>query len=252
MSRAKKNGRKESYVRAGRRVKIEPEELIVYEDNHLLLVNKPVGMLSQGDKSGDPSLISEFSAFIKERDQKKGAVWLAPVHRLDRMVGGLIILAKSSKGAARLSREIREQRLVKRYYAVCHGKTAQRGEWTDYLSREKTAGKYRIVNSNGREASLKFERLAYLAAEDISLLSIELITGRPHQIRLQCAAHNFPLSGDQRYGNPALDKQIKLSSKLSAPALFAYQLGFKHPTKDCCLSIKLDLPSDGIFGKFKL
>ena len=223
------------YVLHGQKKPFDPETAIVYEDNHVLVVRKPPGLLSQGDQSKDPDLLSIYMQWIKMRDHKPGQVWLAPVHRLDRMVGGLILLAKTSKAAARLNAEMRSQRILKRYLAVLRGALEEpHGELIHYLSSETQNGRYQIMRGpeEGRYANLSYRCLAYRHEEDLSLVLITLKTGRPHQIRLQFAAEGHPLLHDRRYGEKDTADPLAL-----APALFACQLGVKHPTRELCLNL---------------
>ncbi len=193
---------------------------ILYDDNHLLVVNKPAGQLVQGDQTGRTTLLEEAKGWLKEKYAKPGNVYLGLVHRLDRPASGVVVLARTSKSAARLSEEIRSHRPRKIYWALVEGETPQQAEWTDRLQREEYSS--RVVQAPaGKEARLSFHRLHY--EQGISLVEINLETGRHHQIRVQFSYHGFPLLGDQRYGSNTafLDDAI---------ALHARQLIIKHPT----------------------
>lgn len=229
------------YVLGGKSHSFKPGEQIIFEDNHLLIVNKPVGLLSQGDQTGDPSLVSVYREFIKVRDAKPGNVWLSPINRLDRTVGGLVIMAKTSKAASRLAEQVRQKNIRKFYLAVCHGLSEKQGKLVDKLSRKKRAGRYEVV-ANGRIAELEYRRLAYIEDQKLSLIEINLITGRPHQIRLQMAHHKWPLLGDHRYG--------EAEDEFRSPALFAYKIGFKHPVKNESVCISLKPKGSGPFELF--
>lgn len=201
---------------------------ILYEDNHLLVVQKPVFMLSQADRTGKPDMVSTLQAFIKERDAKPGNVFVGLIHRLDQPVGGVMVFAKTSKAAARLSEQFRTHRVAKYYLAVCHGRVEAKPQWwCDYLSMKTKNGRYQITDrEHGREAQLVVQALVYDAKRDLSLIHIKLLTGRSHQIRLQCQSRHHPLVGDRRYGEErALDK------KTPSVALFAERLAFLHPVK---------------------
>lgn len=191
---------------------------ILYEDNHIIVVVKPFNVLSQGDSTGDFSIMDMIKQYIKEKYHKPGNVYLGLVHRLDRPVGGVMVFAKSSKAASRLCKEFQNHSIVKKYLAIVHGKFSEKsGKYIDFIKKSDD-GKS-IISEDGKEAILEYTVLAYDLAHDCSLVSIDLKTGRHHQIRIQFASHNHYLIGDQRYG--ILDKkQIHL---------FAYYLSFTHP-----------------------
>ena len=193
---------------------------ILYEDNHIIVVIKPCNVLSQGDSTGDISLVDMVKQYIKEKYNKPGNVYLGLVHRLDRPVGGIMVFAKTSKAASRLCREFQGHDIVKKYLAVVRGKFSKSaGKYVDLI--EKIDNGKSIISKDGKEAILEYKVLAYDLEYNCSLVSINLKTGRHHQIRVQFAARGHTLIGDQRYG--ALDKkQIHL---------FAYYLSFIHPTK---------------------
>jgi 23S rRNA pseudouridine1911/1915/1917 synthase len=209
---------------------------VFYEDNHLLVVYKPAGLLSQGDESGDASLLDLSKAWIKERHHKPGRVFLGLVHRLDRPVAGAMVFARTSKSAARLSDQIRNRRMRKVYLAVVEGRPpSDEGRLVHFLERRERA--VRIVphpTPLGREA-----RLAYRvrdAAGGRSLVEIELETGRKHQIRLQLSHVGCPITGDVRYGAPCA-----LPSR--SIALFARQIAVEHPTRGEMLAFTAPLPT---------
>ncbi len=191
---------------------------VLYEDNHLIVVVKPFNVLSQGDSTGDRSIMDDIKLYIKEKYHKPGNVYLGLVHRLDRPVGGIMVFARSSKAASRLCKCFNEHQIEKKYLAIVHGKMEQdKGELVDYIEKGKDGNS--IISANGKKAVLEYEVLQYNAENDCSLLSIELKTGRHHQIRVQFASRGHYLLGDQRYG--VLDNhQI---------SLFSYSLSFPHP-----------------------
>jgi len=191
---------------------------ILYEDNHLIVVVKKPNVLSQADNTKDPDMLSLIKEYLKEKYQKPGNVFLGLVHRLDRPVGGIMVFAKTSKAASRLSKQITEGQMQKSYYAVVHGYLENKiGTFKDKI--EKTEDKKVLLNTpNGKDAILNYRVIAQ--KDNLSLVDIELITGRYHQIRVQFASRNHPLYGDQLYGLQD-KKQI---------ALFAYKLSFYHPT----------------------
>lgn len=223
---------------------------IIYEDNHLLLVNKPAGLLSQADISGRADLVSLAKAYLIKEYNKPGGAWLGLVHRLDQPVAGLIILAKTSKAAGRLSSQIREDRIDKYYLAVCHGLVEPSSAcWEDQISRRKKAGKFFLQDQpkstkDFQACSLSYRRLSYQPKEKLSLLEIKLLTGRRHQIRVQTSARGWPLVGDRLYGRTtALDKASP------GPALFAYKLAFDHPISGDRMTFMIK-PKQVIFDYF--
>ncbi|WP_138294573.1 MULTISPECIES: RNA pseudouridine synthase [unclassified Clostridium] len=198
---------------------------VVYEDNHLLVVDKSPNVPVQADASGDSDLLSEMKAYVKARYQKPGAVYLGLVHRLDRPVGGLIVFARTSKAAARLSDQVRRHALGRVYWAVVRGQMAPEGTLEDYLLKNTAKNQVSVVESDTPGA--KYARLRYrvLAERDgFSLVAIRLETGRSHQIRVQFAYAGHPLWGDQRYGRP-------YSKPGEQIALWARELHLEHPTK---------------------
>ncbi len=194
---------------------------VIYQDNHLLVVNKPAGQLVQGDHTGRPTLLDEAKAWLKERYNKPGNVYLGLVHRLDRPASGVVVLARTSKAASRLSAEIRAHRPRKIYWAQVAGKTPLKDAWTDHLQRQQFFSKI-VAAPQGKEARLSFKRLNH--HNGISLVEISLETGRHHQIRVQFAHHGFPLVGDRRYGST-------LAFADQAIALHAREMHIRHPTK---------------------
>ncbi len=196
---------------------------IVYEDNHLLVVVKPPNMPTQADASGDADLLSTMKAYVKEAYQKPGAVYLGLVHRLDRPVGGLVVLARTSKAAARLSDQVRKKALSRGYVAVARGQAQAQAELCDWLCKDGASNTVRVVPEG--TAGAKDARLRYFAdgeADGLSLLRVKLYTGRSHQIRVQLAHAGLPLWGDARYGRGQPGEQI---------ALWGAFLGLLHPTR---------------------
>lgn len=190
---------------------------VLYEDNHIIVVVKPFNVLSQGDSTGDKSIMDMVKEYIKVKYHKPGNVFLGLVHRLDRPVGGIMVFARSSKAAARLTKAFQGHDITKKYLAIVHGKMDDRGEMRDFI--EKGSDGNSFVSPKGKEAILEYETLEYNKELDASLVSILLKTGRHHQIRVQFASRGHYLLGDQRYG--VLDNtQI---------CLFSYYLSFTHP-----------------------
>ena len=210
---------------------------ILYEDNHLLVVEKKVGVLSQSDGTNTPDMLTILKEYIKEKYNKPGNVYLGLVHRLDKNVGGVMVFAKTSKAARRLSEEIRNREFKKTYLAICKGVIDFDGRYQDYLKREE----YRSFVSNSKDGKLASLNYQVLATKDKNtLVKINLETGRHHQIRVQFSYHNHPLLGDEKYGS---------KGKYSL-ALFAYKLEFTHPTTKEKLSFML-LPKEGYFCRYQ-
>ena len=194
---------------------------ILYLDNHLLVVRKPAGMLVQGNHTGDKNLLDMGKAYLKVIFNKPGNVFLGLVHRLDRPVSGVVVFARTSTSARRLSQQFRERTVEKRYMALVHGKTPEKGRIVNYIARRQT--KSRIVNApQGQRAELSYERLAY--RNGVSSVHVNLATGRHHQIRVQFADMGHPVLGDYKYGSrkPFPNRAI---------ALHAQALTITHPTK---------------------
>ena len=210
---------------------------ILYEDNHLLVVEKKVGVLSQSDGSNTYDMLTILKKYLKEKYHKPGNVYLGLVHRLDKNVGGVMVFAKTSKAASRLSEQIRNRDFKKTYLAVCKGIIESDGKYQDYLKRVE----YRSEVTNSKDG--KIAKLSYQVIKvknNNTLLKINLETGRHHQIRVQFAYHNHPLLGDEKYG-----------SKGRYPlALYAYRLEFTHPTTKERLNFSL-IPKAGYFKEFK-
>jgi 23S rRNA pseudouridine1911/1915/1917 synthase len=197
---------------------------ILYEDNHLLVVVKPVNIPSQEDESRDADMLTLLKEDIKQRYNKPGNVFLGLVHRLDRPVGGAMVFAKTSKAASRLSDQIRTRRFEKRYLAVIHGKPkTTMGTLRHYLIKDPSNNLVRtgMKHEDGaKEAILDYEVIGNSEAH--SLISIHLQTGRPHQIRVQLSTIGCPLYGDQKYGT-------NLNKPGQQLALWSASLGIEHP-----------------------
>lgn len=173
---------------------------VLYLDNHLLVVNKPAGLLSQADRTGDEDVLEWGKAFLKKKFDKPGAVFLGLVHRLDRPVSGVMVLARTSKAAARLSDQVRRRAVTKRYLAVVEGTLKGSGTYTDFLSKEDET--VRIVKEGAKgakEAVLQWEAID--SDEGLTLVAIRLETGRSHQVRIQFASRGTVILGDFRYGS---------------------------------------------------
>ena len=205
----------------------------IYEDNHLLVVNKPNGQLVQGDATGRETLLDEAKAWLKAKYDKPGNVYLGLVHRLDRPASGVVVLARTSKAASRLSEEFRSHRPHKTYRAIVSGELSDSDVWIDHLLREEFQS--RVVSAPaGKKAELKYQRLS--TGKDTSLVEIDLITGRHHQIRVQFAHRGHPILGDQRYGS-------RHAFVPDAIALHACELQIKHPTRDEIMRFTAETPA---------
>lgn len=210
---------------------------VLYEDNHIIVVVKPVNVLSQSDITGDVDMLTIIKNYLKEKYQKPGNVYLGLIHRLDRPVGGVMVFAKTSKAASRLSEQVRNKDFKKNYCAIVHGYlTNKKGTLKDTI--EKLDNKKVLLNTkNGKEAILNYTVLKEY--DNLSLVDISLITGRYHQIRLQFSSRNHPLYGDTLYGED-INKQI---------ALYSYKLSFLHPITKERLTFE-NYPKTGIWTKF--
>lgn len=197
---------------------------VIYEDNHIIVVEKPVNIPSQSDKTGDIDLLSIVKQYIKEKYNKPGNVYVGLIHRLDRPVGGVMVFAKTSKAAARLSNQVREKQFQKTYLTIVNSKMEQeKGTLQDYLLKNEKTNMSKVVaegTKNSKLALLDYEVLKYNQEINLSVLKIHLHTGRHHQIRVQLSSRNHSIYGDQKYGGRGHGKQI---------ALWAYELKIYHP-----------------------
>lgn len=204
---------------------------VLYEDNHIIVVLKKPNVLSQSDITGDLDLLSMVKSYVKEKYNKPGNVYIGLVHRLDRPVGGIMVFAKTSKAAKRLNEQIKKHEFNKTYIAVLDGVLKkEKDELENYLYKNSKTGKSKVVDKDfvgGKLSKLNYEVIGYYA--DKTIVKINLITGRYHQIRLQFKHLGYPLYGDQLYGRKN-NEQIKL---------YAYKLEFNHPVKNEKLSFKL-------------
>ena len=204
---------------------------VIYEDNHLLVVEKPINIPVQADVSGDKNLLDMLKLYLKEKYNKPGNVYLGLVHRLDRPVGGVMVFAKTSKAASRLSEQVRNHTLKKEYHAVVIGNLNSKGNFIDKLLKNEKENKV-SVNPKGKEARLSYEKVSF--KDNLSLVRINLETGRSHQIRVQFSYHGYPLYGDQKYNlNSKVGQQI---------SLWATKLEFIHPVTKEVVSFKSNYP----------
>lgn len=192
---------------------------ILYEDNQILVVLKPINILSQSDITGNDDMLTILKKYIKEKYNKPGNVYLGLVHRLDKPTGGIMVFARTSKAANRLSEQIKNKTFKKSYLAVIHNNIKDEDTFIDYLKKIETKS-YITNKDDGKYAELNYKKIDYNKKENLSLIKIDLKTGRNHQIRLQFSSRGYPLYGDNKYG---IDKNKNLG-------LYAYKLEFIHPT----------------------
>ncbi len=222
---------------------------VIYEDNHILVVEKPCNVTSQADSTGDIDMITMCKEYLKEKYNKPGNVYVGLVHRLDRPVGGIMVFAKTSKAASRLSNSIRENEFKKEYLAVVNDNDLKDEDiFEDYLKKNEALNKTIVCEKNIFDA--KYAKLSYNVVErkivddkKYALVKINLDTGRHHQIRVQFASRGCALYGDQRYGKSMPNTQI---------ALWAYKISFKHPTKDEFISFECMPKKVGIWKCFSI
>ena len=197
---------------------------VLFEDNHIIVVEKPVNIPSQGDKTGDIDMLEIIKNYIKEKYNKPGNVYLGLIHRLDRPVGGVMVFARTSKAAGRLSEQVRNKTFVKEYLTIVNGRMDQKeGVLEDYLQKNERTNMSKVVDSdknNAKHACLEYKEIKYDKDLDLSVLEIKLNTGRHHQIRVQLSSRNHSIYGDQKYSGRGHGKQI---------CLWAYKLTIEHP-----------------------
>lgn len=213
---------------------------ILYEDNHIIVVEKKINIPVQEDESKDKDLLTIIKEYLKEKYNKPGNVYLGLIHRLDRPVGGVMVFAKTSKAASRLSDEMRNHQIEKKYYAVIEGSLKEKDTYIDKLYKDTKLNKV-TVDNRGKEAILSYERVK--TYKGYTLVNITLKTGRSHQIRVQFSSRGTPLYGDQKYNpNSKVGEQI---------ALYSYYLSFYHPTTKEKMEFKMSLPDRKPFIYFK-
>ena len=211
---------------------------ILYEYNHLLAVNKPAGLPSMGAERGRATAVENAKAYIKQKYHKPGNVYLGVMSRLDAPVSGVLLLARTSKAAARLTEQFKHATVEKTYFAVVQGSlNPPAGEWQDELLKDEAAQRMRVVTDGRRGAKhavLRYRRLAKLRDETL-LIEVELLTGRKHQIRVQFASRGLPILGDRKYGSSAAFP--------AGIALHARRLNVDHPITKERIVLEAPLPS---------
>ena len=229
---------------------------VVYEDNHIIIVNKQSGEIVQGDKTGDRPLSDTVKDYIKEKYQKPGAVFLGVVHRLDRPVSGLVVFARTSKALTRLNKMFAEGEVHKTYWALVRSedrevrseKFVDDGEWhtlEHWLVRNEKQNKsyaYAVEKPNSKKAILKYRLIG--KSDNYSLLEVQLMTGRHHQIRCQLAAMGCPIKGDLKYGAPRSNPDGSIS-------LLSRKMEFIHPVSKERITVEAPLPDDPLWQVFK-
>lgn len=217
---------------------------IIYEDNHLLIINKKAGQLVQGDKTGDESLLESLKKFIKNRDQKPGNVFLGLVHRIDRPTSGLVIYAKTSKALSRLTQMVKNREIKKTYWAiVAKEMVPQTQRLVHYLQKNEKNNKAIVFprpTEGAKEAILTYNIIKIL--DNYQLLEIDLETGRHHQIRAQLSKTGIPIKGDLKYGSPRSNPDGGIS-------LHARKLEFVHPVTKEKIEITAPVPQNDAVWK---
>ena len=217
---------------------------VIYEDNHIIVVVKPQNVPSQADESKDEDMLSLVKAYIKEKYNKPGEAFVGLVHRLDRPTGGIMVFARTSKAANRLSEQIKNGEFVKTYYCVteCIPKELD-GHIVNYLKKVDNIVKIVPMSETGAKRAETIYNVLQTNGKN-ALIKVNILTGRSHQIRVQMANLNAPIYGDGKYG-----KVNKLTNHL---ALWAGELSFKHPTKDETLYFKVYPPEEKPWTEFNL
>ena len=221
---------------------------ILYEDNHLLAINKLPGQITQGDKTGDPALADLVKAFIKERDNKPGQVYCGVIHRLDRPVSGVVLLAKTSKALSRMVEKVRTRDFEKHYWAVVRNAPPQQAATLEnWLVKNEERNKSYVFSSarpNAKLARLEYHDIA-VSEGGYHLLDINLHTGRHHQIRCQLANIGCPIKGDLKYG-------AKRSNPDGSISLLSRSMQFVHPVSKKEIAVEAPLPDDNLWKSFSV
>ena len=219
---------------------------VVYEDNHIIIVNKQSGEIVQGDKTGDRPLSDIVKDYIKEKYQKPGAVFLGVVHRLDRPVSGLVVFARTSKALTRLNKMFAEGKVHKTYWAIVKNPPqANEGTLEHWLVRNEKQNKsyaYNQEKPNAKKAILKYKVIGH--SDNYTLLEVQLMTGRHHQIRCQLAAMGCPIKGDLKYGAPRSNPDGSIS-------LMSRRVEFIHPVSKETIIAEAPIPKDPLWQGMK-
>ncbi len=225
--------------------RIPLKQRILYEDNHLIAVNKLPSEIVQGDKTGDEPLSEWVKKYLKEKYNKPGNVFLGVIHRLDRPVSGVVVFAKTGKALSRMNALVKQRAMQKTYWAIVGNQPPEReGKLVHYLTRNTKKNKSfvsRTPSPESKEAVLGYRMLA--SGERYHLLEIDLHTGRHHQIRAQLSALGCPIKGDLKYGFPRSNPDASIS-------LHARRITFVHPVKQEKLDITAEPPDDNLWQYF--
>lgn len=221
----------------------DPDIPILFEDNHLLVIQKPAGLLSQEDHTGRPDALTLCKEYIKKKYKKPGNVFLGLLHRLDRPVSGVMVFAKTSKAASRISEQIRARKVRKRYRAVVLGNPPPNGVLEHHLLKDETKNIVTVINKPTRKSKLAKLSFNSISNKDsLTLVDINLETGRAHQIRVQFAHIGCPIWGDKRYGT---------QENAGSIALHAHSFRLVHPTLQEKITFTANLPDDEPWAGFK-
>lgn len=223
---------------------MENQLQVLYEDNHVLVAVKQPNQLTQSDQTGDDDLLSQVRRYVEEKYNKPGKAYIGLVHRMDRPVGGLLVFARTSKAAARLSDQVRTHRLNREYVCVCEGQADARFRLVNYLKKDEEKNLVTVLpdylKAEGKLAVLN--GMAVAVRQERTLCAIRLETGRAHQIRVQMAHSGHPLVGDHRYGSGEGRQQI---------ALYGMRLSFEHPTTKQSMTFVAPVPSGDQWAGFE-
>jgi 23S rRNA pseudouridine1911/1915/1917 synthase len=218
---------------------------ILFEDNHVIVINKKASEIVQGDKTGDETLPDKIKAYLKEKYQKPGEVFMGVIHRIDRPVSGLVLMARTSKALERMNEQFKNREIEKKYLAVVRNRPpANAGNLVHWLIKNPETNvtkAYEKEVPNSMRSELNYKLIGEL--DGFYLLDVNPITGRPHQIRVQLASMNCPIVGDNKYGYPRGNKDKSI-------CLHAHQVKFMHPVKKEEMQLFAALPLDSFWQKF--
>jgi 23S rRNA pseudouridine1911/1915/1917 synthase len=216
---------------------------VLLEDNHCLVVNKPAGLLSQGDKTSSMSLVDVVAQYLKSRYRKPGNVYVGLLHRLDRPTSGVMLLAKTSKAAGRLAAQFRSGAIAKVYWAIVEGSPpVEQGEWINRIEKDRQTNRAVVLPESavaGKEARVRFRVLE--RRPGLTKIELRPLTGRGHQLRAQLARQGLPILGDVRYG---ARRRLQACDGGQRIALHARELTFMHPTRGEAITVQAAVPAD--------
>lgn len=221
------------------------EKQILFEDNHLLVINKKNSQIVHGDKTGDNSLVDYIKDYLREKYNKPGNIYCGVVHRLDRPVSGVIVFTKTEKALVRLNKQVHDKLFAKKYWAIVRNSPPKKEDTLiNYLQKNEKLNKSFVTNNTdkGYYAELKYKLLAQ--SEYYNLLEVELLTGRHHQIRVQLAHIGCPIKGDLKYG-------FGRSNKISSISLHARELTIEHPTLKEKMTFVAPVPKEPLWQFFE-